>query len=215
MKVMRTLALGLFLAMPATALAQGAQEPTQQPGQQEPGQQERAPMEQQQEPMEQQQEPMQQRQEGMPERPTAEHKQKVTKHVLPAKAGIDAAEGAVMALDQLVQTEGIDPKDTRETLSLAQDGIKMALDRTRNLNKMAELSGDAKSSAKQVETSLNEARKNLQQLEKRAGKKIAKKDVEQIREHTRQVHASLQEANSSLEQVARAYDVQLEGQLGG
>ena len=206
MKSLRTLVAGLVLCAPAALFAQETEDPPETEPQEEP-----PPM------GEESQQPEPLREQGSYEKETTDSKKKVTKQVLPAKAGIDAAEGAVNALHQMTEAEQFDPKDGRKSLELARDGIGMALERTQNLTNVAGLSKEAKSDARNVHSKLREARTTLDQVDKRmkqAKAPLAEKEREQLREHMKDLQSDLSDAKSSLQEVATAYDVSFESGTG-
>jgi hypothetical protein len=194
MKVIRWFTIAAALSMPSTLLAQGAQE---------------RPME--------EQPPQQQGQEQQEKKSQAEM-DKVKAHVVPAVTGIQVADKAVSALHELAGAEQLDKKDAQKTVQLAEDGIQMALTRTQALNKMEGLSAEAKSEADSAMKTLREARTNLKAIQKKVQTKqarIPRKDIEQIREQAKNLHQSLSDAESSVEQVAKAYDVPTDLEMGG
>lgn len=191
MKIIRWITIAAALSMPSTLLAQGAQEP----------------------PMEEQPPPQPE-----PEKKSQAEMDKVKAHVVPAVTGIQVADKAVSGLHELAGAEQLDKKDAQKTVKLAEDGIQMALTRTQALNKMKGLSADAKTEADSAMKTLKEARATLRQIQKKVRTmqaRIPQKDLAQIREQAKTLHQNLTDAESSVEQVAKAYDVPTDLEMGG
>jgi hypothetical protein len=142
----------------------------------------------------------------------------VQSHVVPAIAGIEAADKAAAALYELSGGEQLDQKDAKETVKLARQNIQFALDRAEALSGMKTLSSDAKSEAKRATMKLREARETLTKLDKQVNKKqarISRNDSEMIREQAKDLHTDLSDAENAVERVAKAYDVPTDLEFGG
>jgi glucose/arabinose dehydrogenase len=216
MKSLRTLVASLVLCTPAALFAQEMEDPPPA----EPEEQQPPPMEEQLPPPmeEESQQPEPLREQGTYETQTTDSKNKVKKQVLPAKAGIDAAEGAVNALHQMAEGEQFDPRDGRKSLELAREGIGMALERTQKLTNVAGLSDESKADARNVHSKLREARTTLEQIDKRmkqAKTPLAEKEREQLGEHMKDLQSDLSDARSSLQEVATAHDISFESGTSG
>jgi hypothetical protein len=134
----------------------------------------------------------------------------VRSHVVPAVAGIQAADKAVAALFELSGEAQLDPADARRTVMLAKQGLTMAIERTNALDDKVDLSSDAQNEADRATTKLREARTTLTRLENRIGKKqarISRNAMEEIRENAKDLHSDLSDAENAVERVAKAYDV--------
>jgi flagellar hook-basal body complex protein FliE len=142
---------------------------------------------------------------------------RVKSHLIPVVAGIEAADKGVAALYELAGGEEIDRKDAQAAVRLADEGLEMAFTRVQSLNKMKNLSEDAKSEADNAMTKLKDARTALNRIEKQVNKKqaISRNQVEQLREDAKDLHSVLSDAENSVEQVAKAYDVSTDLELEG
>lgn len=141
---------------------------------------------------------------------------KLRAHVVPAVAGIEAADKAIGALYELTSEDTINVRDVRDTVSLARQGISLAMDRAESLNAMTTLSEDADSEADRASTKLKEARTTLIRVEKQLKKgKLSANQVEQIHAAARDMHADLSDASNAVEKVAKAYDVPTDFEFEG
>lgn len=142
---------------------------------------------------------------------------RVRAHIVPTVAGIEAADKAVAALYELAGDEQLRPEDARRTIALAKQALAMSTDRLSDLEDMSGLSSDAKSEAESAATKLKDARTTISRLERQIGKRnatISRNTTEQIRSHAKDLHDDLSEAESSVENVAKAYDVPTDLEFG-
>ncbi len=141
---------------------------------------------------------------------------KLRSHVLPAVAGIEAADKAIGALYELTSEDTINVRDVRETVALARQAITLATDRADSLNAMTSLSDDADSEADRASTKLEEARTTLVRIDKQLKKgKLSRNQIEQVHEAARDVHQDLSDASNAVERVAKAYDVPTDFEFEG
>lgn len=142
---------------------------------------------------------------------------RVRAHIVPAVAGIEAADKAVAALYELSGDEQLRPQDARRTVALAKQGLAMSIERINALEDVADLSDDAKSEANRASTKLQEAKTTVTRLEKQISKKgtISRNTAEQIRSDAKDLHTDLSDAGNAVEQVAKAYDVPTDLEFGG
>ena len=89
-------------------------------------------------------------------------------HLIPVVAGIEAADKGVAALYELAGAEELDRKDAQAAIQLADEGLEMAFTRVQTLNRMKNLSEDAKSEADNAMTKLKDARASLNRIEIRS-----------------------------------------------
>lgn len=141
---------------------------------------------------------------------------KLRAHVVPAVAGIEAADKAIGALYELTSEETINVRDVRDTVALARQGITLATDRAESLNAMETLSDDADSEADRAMTKLKEARTTLVRIEKQLKKsQLSPNQIEQVHEAARDMHQDLSDASNAVEKVAKAYDVPTDFEFEG
>ena len=141
---------------------------------------------------------------------------KLRAHVVPAVAGIEAADKAIGAIYELTSEETIDVRDVRDTVSLARQGISLAMDRAESLNGMSSLSEDADSETARAMTKLGDARTTLVRMEKQLKKgKLSATQIEQIHAAARDLHNDLSDASNAVEKVAKAYDVPTDFEFEG
>jgi hypothetical protein len=139
----------------------------------------------------------------------------VKNHIVPAMAGLEAADNALAAIFELAGTGNLDQKDARNAVKLAQHGLTMAIDDASSLNKMRGLSEDAQSEADRAVTTLRDARTKLQRIDNQVGRKtFSRNAVEQIRDQAKELHSDFSDAENALERVAKAYDVPTDLEFG-
>jgi hypothetical protein len=141
---------------------------------------------------------------------------RIEAHVIPVVAGIQSADKAAAVLFELSDNQRLVQKDAQRAVDLAQQGISMALDRAKALDTMDGLSTDAKSEADRAAEKLRDARTTLRQLDKQIGnKRLSQDKAQQVREHAKELHDDLIEAENAIRQVAKAYDVATDLEFGG
>lgn len=205
MKAFRSWTVALALSTPAIVFAQG------QPGQQQPpGQQ------QQQMPQDQQMPPDQMQQGQMQQGQMSQQAQMISSHVVPTIAGIETADTAAAALYNMAGTgQKLDRKAVQNTVQLAQQGIQIAMTRAQALQKVKGLSQEDKDQANNVVQSLKQARTSVQQLQKKASAATNQAAMEQLRQHTMDLHNNLDQAQSAVEQIAKSHQVPTELEFEG
>lgn len=135
---------------------------------------------------------------------------RVRAHVIPALAGIEAADKAVGVLYELSGSYQFGQNDAQDALSLARQALDMALDRAAALQDSAGLSRNARDELDRATRSMRQARTSLRQINQQIGERrgrMAMDRAERIREQARDVHEDLSQAEDSVERIARAYDI--------
>ncbi len=138
-------------------------------------------------------------------------------NVVPAIAGIEAADKAVAVLYELAGGEGLRQKDAQDTVALARQALDMALDRAAALDNVRGLSRDARTQLDRATRSLRQARTTLRRIDEQVGNRQARVPLDRaqrLRDQAGSMHEDLSDAEDSIERIAKAYDVPTDLEFG-
>lgn len=186
MNIKRCLMIALAIAMPCAVMAQEtpeAQQPAQEPEARQPAQQ--------------------------PEADTKKQTE-VKGYVLPILAGIKSAQMSAATLHELATSEPFARRDARKTAELAEQTVKIAREHAEALHKLTGLSPDARAQAEAAVTALRQARSSVDRIQRQVGGQGAafgRNEAENVRGESARLHTELSQAQSAIEQIARAYHI--------
>jgi hypothetical protein len=141
--------------------------------------------------------------ERAPERAEVE----VKGHYLPAMAGIESAEAATRALQQLSMSPALDPRQARATAELADEGMDVARASTNRLASLVTLSPEARDDAESAALQLERAHATLETIQSEVGGvqgRLRRDEAEEVRDLSSKLYGELRAARGDMKKVAGA-----------